>query len=330
MIAQQWFAVLQAKVPAARPPEVLMGLGANEPVTLCRVASSGAGTVGLGRNADVAVIVESAAATEEVVRVDSSAFEVFLAPNYMAEANAETKLGNQGPNWPLLSISVTPTSVADAISSAAGNTFERGSEVVAIGSDVPDQPGVARQERLVMSDACGRVALQVAMTKGVIRVLSGVINPSTCKGGTVRSLLGKAPRYSVTAKTLVLSRGSSRVSLSRSPASSWQTVRIIRYSGGGAVNEIAADAKIGAGGLRILGSYDGCNWVSLRIAFASKRFVLDPSVVQTARACAEAPPSTAIVPFMRNPTGTGSWRLSGGKLTLQFLDGATTEFEVTQ
>ena len=328
IIARQWFAALQAKVGAARLPTVLIGLAANEPVTLCRIASSVPATVGLGRNADVAVIVVSASATEEVVHVDSSMFEVYLAPSYMADASDETKLVGQGPSWPLLGVAVTPTSAVVAFSAAAGNAFERGSEFVAFASDVPDQPGVARQERLVLSDACGRVAVQVGMRSGVIRVLSGSIDPSSCKGGAVRSLLGKSPRYSVTARALALSRGSNRVVLSRSPAPSWRTVRVLRYHDGGVVNEVAADATTGDGGLRTLGSFDGCNWVTLRIAFASKRFVLDPDIVQTARACLDSPPSTAIVPFMRNPTGTGTWTVSANTLILRFLDGATAEFEV--
>jgi hypothetical protein len=218
VLAQKWFEILTQRVPGSRRPDVLMTLAPNEPVSLCRIPSNGSATEGLGGAADVAVVIVSASATEEIVRFESAQFEVYLPPSSGAEATAESTLGELGPDWPLLAVPVTPKTGEAMFRSLLSNSFANEYEVIAFANRVPDQPGLARREQLVMSDRCGRIALDVGLQNSVVRVFSGVIVPPSCEGGRTRALLTRSPRYAVTERALTFTVGDTTVTFSRSPS----------------------------------------------------------------------------------------------------------------
>ncbi len=326
IVVREWFKVLQARIPEAKSPTAAINLSANEPVTACRIAVSGPATPGLGQTANVAVVIVSAAGVEEVVRVDSSGFEVYLPDNYMADITDSYVTPSRGPNWPIVAIPGTKTNELAAINSISANTFESAAEILAFGPYGPDSPGSARSERLVLGDLCGRVALRVGLQNGKIRVLEGAIDPPVCNGSRLRSLIAEAPEFNVGETSLVLSSGDTRIELARSKVPVFRTTKLLRVKGQKVNNRVVVGFTLGEGGLRSLSSYDGCNWVSSRIAFSGSRFVLDSELMMTLRGCKKQT-ATAFVPFKANSTGMGTWQLNGRLLTLTFMDGMTAVIE---
>ena len=75
---QHWIRQLRRQVPAVVVPPVLMGVQRNEMVAVCLAVVSGPATVGLGTNADVAILAVSKTAAEEFARFDSQVFSVQL------------------------------------------------------------------------------------------------------------------------------------------------------------------------------------------------------------------------------------------------------------
>jgi hypothetical protein len=326
IVVREWFKLLQARIPDAKAPSFVMGFAANEPVTACRIAASGAATPGLGQTANAAVVIVSAVGIEEVVRVDSSVFEVYLPDNYMADVTDSYVIPSRGPNWPIVAIPGTRTNELAVINSISANAFESATEVLAFGPDGPDSPGSARSERLVLGDLCGRVSIRVGLQNGKIRVLEGAINPPVCSGSSLRSVLRQTPDFTVTEKALVLSSGEEHIELARSKVPAFRVTKLLRVTGRGINNRVAVSVKMGEGGLRGLSSNDGCNWVSSRILFSGNLFVLDAELSTTLRGCTKQT-TPAFAPFVTNTTGMGTWKRNAGLLTLRFTDGMTAVFE---
>jgi heat shock protein HslJ len=326
IVVREWFKVLQARIPEAKAPTSVVGLAANEPVTACRIAASGPATPGLGQTANVAVVIVSAAGIEEVVRVDSSVFEVYLPDNYMADVTDSYVTPGRGPNWPIVAIPGTKNNELAVINSISASAFESATEMLAFGPYSPDSPGSSRSERLVLGDSCGRAAVQVGLQNAKIRIVEGALNPPVCKGSPLRFLLGQSPEFTVTETSLVLSSGDTRIELARSKVPVFQLTKLLGVKGPGVINRVAVGFTLGEGGLRGLSSSDGCNAISSRMAFSANRFVLDSELMMTLRGCRKQT-VTAFGPFHANSTGMGTWELVKGVMTLRFMDGMTAVFE---
>jgi hypothetical protein len=326
IVVREWFKILRVRVPEAKTPTTILGLAANEPVTACRIGANGVATASLGESANAAIVIVSAGGIDEVVRYDSSAFEVYLPDNYMADVPDTYVVPERGPSWPMVAIPGTASKELAAINSISANAFENATEMLAFGPYSPDSPGSSRSERFVLGDSCGRAAIQVALQNGKIRILSGAVDPPVCNGSPLRPLLGQSPEFTVTETSLVLSSGGTRIELARSKVPAFRITKLRRVKGKGVNNRVAVDFDLSPGGLRGFSSYDGCNWISSRMALSADRFVLDSESTTTLRGCRKQT-VTAFVPFSANSTGMGTWKLVKGVMTLRFMDGMTAVFE---
>jgi heat shock protein HslJ len=328
--AQQWFKMLQAKVPAVSTPQALMALGANEPVVVCRVSSSSPATEGLGVHGDVEVVVVSKVAAssveiEVVARFDSSRFEVYLPPSFTADASPEFMIGDMGPSWPVLTVGATNPSDQQLLDALMTDVFASATEIVAMRAFTPDQPGQTRTDRLLVGDACGTVGLHVRLESGALTIVSGTAPP--CAVGSVRKMLvsgvnvsiDRAGRLKLASPAASPSRAS--VVLSKAPRFEASPNLVRSYREKGKANSLSSSIKLGSGALRSMDGSDGCNTVSTAIAFSSNRFVIDPFMVTTAKFC-ESVKANAFSEMLKNVSGTGTYVRRGSTLTLMFADKA--------
>ena len=326
--AQQWFALLQKKVPTVTTPRVLMTLPPNEAVTVCRIATSGAVTDNLGRAANVAVIVVSKTATEEVARFDAREYEIYLPPGGMAEVGPGFQLSPFGPDWPLARIGRTTDSDAILLNRLTTSVFSNGREIIGFRFYSPAQPGLGRTDSLLLGDRCGSVSVQVRVSESVLTLAGGMVAPPPCSAGDVRSLLATRPRVSVTDAGLTMTADGASVTipLARSQPFRRLLLRSVRTRSRSSTK--ATEVRVGVGpGLVSFGGSDGCNAVGSAAAFAAGRFVLDPLVERNMMGC-PGNPHNALSLLMVTGDNTGSYVHSGNVLTLRSVAGTVAVLKV--
>jgi hypothetical protein len=183
IVAQDWFRRLQQATPAAVTPTSLMALPANEPVTVCRIEADGKATDGLGAVADVGVMVVTKSSSELVALVDSKMFEVYLPSSHTAEIGANPPPPDTTPQWPVRVTADAPPNDRAIHDALVSNTYSTSDEILAARIHYPDQPGLARVDRLVFGDSCGTVGIFVRIQNGILRPFlfhPSQVSPLTC------------------------------------------------------------------------------------------------------------------------------------------------------
>ncbi len=324
---QHWIRQVRNQIPAVASPPVLMQVERNERVAVCLAVVVGPATEGLGTIADVAIVVVSRTATEELARFDSQLFSVQL-PLGSATIDDNTPFFDYPPGrGPFLAIRRTAGPDLRLITELNRSVFTFADEVLAVGPETEDGPGRTRIDRLVLADRCGRFAFSVRVTNGVLVEVDGEgrPRPGVCTDAKIRPFLSLAPTVAIDESGLTLTSGEQRLVLSRSSSSTPDVGSALQYITGRTKVTRSTPLFIVRsefpGGLRGLQGFGGCNSFATSIAFSESRFVLDSQRISTLALCPKSKPNAAV--FVANPSGTGIYVIRGRTAILTFSDGAT-------
>ena len=296
-------------------------------VAVCLAVVSGPATVGLGTNADVAILAVSKTAAEEFARFDSQVFSVQL-PTTSATIDDNTRFFDyRGGRGPVLEIRRTAGPDLATMTGLNLSVFTVDDEVLAF-SPGEDQPGRTRFDRMVLADRCGRVSMDVRVTAGVLGEVEveGMRATPACEDGRVRRVVTAKPTVTIDKTSLILTSADRTVTLRRSPVVTPEIVTARRYTDGRRditwATPVSTDRTEYPGGLRSVSGYLGCNSMFTSIAFTEARFVIDPHALFTAVACERKVEPTA-AQFLYNASVAGTCVVRGRTLILTFADGAT-------
>lgn len=326
-VIRQWLTKFRQEIPDASDSKLLAAVEPKTHLAWCVVPRDPApATPGLGVTADAAIVIVTPAGTDEVARLDSFRYYVAMPPNTAKGVDPLPDGALFGATLrivtPIPRTTPTDKTLVDLLSSAA---FADDNTIVGVGPEADDQPGRLRTERLVVADPCGVFALSVGVRDATIEVFEGSIEPPTCPGAPLRSVLLQRPNVSVDGDTLTLIAAGLTVSLRASRPTPFRTARITRYANRAESSTRSISTTVVGGPLRRADIRVACNSMWTWIAFSADRFVIDPRRMVTAVACRPAPKTAASL-FAWNMSGTGTWARHGNTLTMRFVDGGVATF----
>jgi heat shock protein HslJ len=273
-------------------------------------------------------VVITKASTEEIARYDTTRFEVYLPPSATIDVGPDFKLPSSNPDWPLFRIPASAPIDSSLNNVLTSSIFGTRDEIVGFRPWSPDQPGLPRVDRMVISDRCGVIGVNFRLSDATLSLTDGRVR-SLCKNSKLRAIIGQQPTVVVTGKRLLLRTKSQTVALSFIPSAPFTVVSIDRVQTTTNENAVKAEVQMpGSSGLRTFSTSDGCNSVTTAVLFAGGRFAFDPERIQTAMACAN-PATTAAAVMLRNGTGLGTYTQQGSTVTLRFVDGTIAVLTVT-
>lgn len=323
-VARQWLTKFRQEIPESTDSKLLAAVDAKAQIAWCVVRRDlSPATNGLGSIADAAVVIVTAAGTDEIALLDSVRINIAFPPSTAKGVDPlpDGTLYRSGVRIVVPILQTPPTDQA-LVDNLSADAFVDKNTILGIGLFAEDQPGRLRTERLVAADPCGIISLVIGIRNKVLEVLEdGKVEPSTCPDAPLRGLLLQKPTVSVVNNTLTLTSTTATVSLLASRPPPFRTLRITHYKRAKQSSARSVAAEFTTGGLRTTGVSGGCNTASVSIVFSADRFVIDPFRLSTAVFCPPSPRTVADL-FLSNRTGTGTWARRANILTMRFPDGA--------